>query len=143
ARARPAAPRAGRERRRHAAWRCRAGRRSVPRATPGAATIRGWVLLARPWGRAAHVRSRAHLPGDGLAAAGPVDPAANDGRKEPRAAAGVHEEEAVVAELGHGGAGEAFGQPFGDAARAADHVVAVELEEREQLAAQAGLRPTA
>src|SRR5215218_949615 len=130
-RARRAAPRADRGTRPRGAWRCRAGRRSGHRATSAAATIRGWAPSARRWGRAGHVSSPPHLPGDGLAAAGPVDPATNDGREQTRAAAGMYEQEPVVAELRHGGAGEPYGQALGDAARAADHLVAVELEKGE------------
>ena len=49
--------------------------------------------------------------GDGLAAAGPLDPAADDGREQPGAAAGVHEQEPPSPNFGTVAPANASGRP--------------------------------
>ena len=88
-----AAPRPGRGTRRRAAWRCRAGRRSCPRAsTPVAQRGRsaGVALGRRIEQRSLHGRD---LLRDGLAPGGAVGPAGDDRREQTGPPAGVDEQQ--------------------------------------------------
>ena len=110
-----------------------------PRARRAAGAARGGERALA--GRIEHGAVTADLPHHGLAADGARRPAADHRREEPGTATAVHQQQAAGPELRQGRIRDVLGQTLGDAARAAHHLAARDLEQLAEPAQQVRLAP--
>src|SRR5262249_24009091 len=130
-----AAPRCGRGRGRRAAWRYRGGQCERRRAIAVAGRGDGQQVSVRSSDRAtrAVVCRSLHpwcdLPIDRLTADVSAGPPTDDGREQASTATAVHDEDAAGAKLGQGRGAQMLGDSLGDAAGAADELLAGNLQQ--------------